>query len=118
MKEISKSSQDTTSVDTQVDDESTTKLADLIRDENSREPFDHAVNVTLQDTLEKVFANLTKRERQIIQLRFGLMGDGPRTLQETGRILGITRERVRQIQEKAIQKLRSQKLIQNLRDIL
>lgn len=117
VQEIMKFSQDTTSLDTHVDSESSTKLSDLIRDENSMEPFEQVFNATLQDTLEQVLANLSHREKQIIKLRFGLTGDGPRTLQETGKVLGITRERVRQIQEKAMQKLRNHKSVQQLRDI-
>lgn len=117
VQEIMKFSQDTTSLDTQIDGESSTKLSDLIKDENSIEPFEQVFHVTLQDTLEQVLTNLSNREKQIIRLRFGLTGDGPRTLQETGKILGITRERVRQIQEKAMQKLRNHKSVQQLRDI-
>lgn len=117
VQEIMKFSQDTTSLDTHVDSESSTKLSDLIRDENSMEPFEQVFNATLQDTLEQVLTNLSHREKQIIKLRFGLTGDGPRTLQETGKVLGITRERVRQIQEKAMQKLRNHKSVQQLRDI-
>ena len=117
VQEIMKFSQDTTSLDTHVDSESSTKLSDLIRDENSMEPFEQVFNATLQDTLEQVLTNLSHREKQIIKLRFGLTGDGPRTLQETGKVLGIARERVRQIQEKAMQKLRNHKSVQQLRDI-
>jgi RNA polymerase primary sigma factor len=117
VQEIMKFSQDTTSLDTHIDSESSTKLSDLIQDENAMEPFEQVFNATLQDTLEQVLANLSRREKQIIKLRFGLTGDGPRTLQETGKVLGITRERVRQIQEKAMQKLRNHKSVQRLRDI-
>jgi RNA polymerase primary sigma factor len=60
---------------------------------------------------------LTEREMKIIQLRYGLMGEGPCTLQETGSLLGITRERVRQIQEKAIAKLRNLTEIEDLHDM-
>lgn len=118
VKEIMKISQETTSLETTVDEDNSTKLSDLICDENSEEPFELVFNMTLQDTLESVLSNLSEREMRIIKLRFGLAGDGPCTLQETGKILGITRERVRQIQEKAIQKLRNLKLIQDLKDIL
>lgn len=118
VKEIMKISQETTSLETTVDADNSTKLSDLIRDENSAEPFELVFNMTLQDTLESVLSSLSEREMRIIKLRFGLAGDGPCTLQETGKILGITRERVRQIQEKAIQKLRNLKLIQDLKDIL
>jgi RNA polymerase primary sigma factor len=63
--------------------------------------------VTLQDTIEQVLHRLTQREMKIIKLRFGLDCDGPHSLEETGRLLGITRERVRQIQEKALAKLKA-----------
>jgi len=116
--EIEKISQDTASLDINIDEESSTKLCDLISDETSAEPFDVVFNTTVQETLESVLCYLSERERQIIKLRYGLEGDGQRTLHETGKMFGITRERVRQIQEKAIQKLRKQKLVQDLKDIL
>lgn len=116
--EIEKISQDTASLDINIDEESSTKLGDLISDETSIEPFEAVFNTTVQETLESVLGHLSERERQIIKLRYGLEGDGQRTLHETGKMLGITRERVRQIQEKAIQKLRKQKLVQDLKDIL
>jgi len=116
IKEILKISQDTTSLDGTVDEENLTKLSDLIKDENSQEPFESVFSVALQDTLGEVLKQLSEREMRIIQLRFGLTGDGPLTLEETGRLLGITRERVRQIQEKAIVKLRNFKSIRELAD--
>jgi RNA polymerase primary sigma factor len=106
VKEIMKLSQETASLDTTVDEDNVTHLSDLIKDENVAEPFEEVFSMTLQDTLGDVLKNLSQREITIIQLRYGLNGEGPRTLEETGKILGITRERVRQIQEKAIQKLK------------
>jgi RNA polymerase primary sigma factor len=106
VKEIMKLSQETASLDTTVDEDNVTHLADLIKDENAAEPFEEVFSMTLQDTLADVLKNLSQREITIIQLRYGLNGEGPRTLEETGKLLGITRERVRQIQEKAIQKLK------------
>ncbi len=99
-------SQEATSLDTTVDDENVTRLGDLIEDEASSEPLELAFQMALQDTLSRVLENLSEREMRIIQLRFGLAGEGPFTLEETGKYLGITRERVRQIQEKALGKLR------------
>ncbi|MFW5801492.1 MAG: sigma-70 family RNA polymerase sigma factor, partial [Spirochaeta sp.] len=107
VKEIMRLSQDTTSLDTTVDDDSSTALSELIEDEHSEPPFESVFYLSLQDTLKDVLHELTDREKRIIMLRYGLDGQGPYTLEETGRFLGITRERVRQIQEKAIQKLRS-----------
>ncbi len=116
IKQIQKLCQDTASLDTSVDGDNTTKLADLIRDDSVESPFETVFTMTLQDTLDRVLHKLNQREMRIIKLRFGLTGDGPYTLEETGRTLGITRERVRQIQEKAIIKLRHFKLIKELKD--
>jgi len=109
VKEIMKLSQETTSLDTTVDDDNVTRLSDLIKDETMEEPFELVFSMTLQETLTDVLSHLSEREMKIIQLRFGLTGEGPLTLEETGKLLGITRERVRQIQEKAIFKLRNLK---------
>jgi RNA polymerase primary sigma factor len=116
VKEIVKYSQETTSLDTIVDDGNATRLADLIRDENIEEPFELVFSMTLQDNLDRILSCLSEREIKIIQLRFGLDGEVPLTLEETGRILGITRERVRQIQERATFKLRNLQEMNDLRD--
>lgn len=98
-------SQDATSLDAAVDEESSTSLAELLEDQRTEQPFDMAFHLTLQETLNEVLLQLSEREMRIIQLRFGLGGNGACTLEETGKALGITRERVRQIQQKAIAKL-------------
>lgn len=116
VQEIMKLSQDTTSLDVTIDDDNFTRLADLIEDETQVQPFDLVFNLTLQDTIEEVLEQLNEREMRIIKLRFGLGGEGPYTLEETGKFLGITRERVRQIQEKALEKLRDNMLIQDLQN--
>ncbi|HUV08313.1 MAG TPA: sigma-70 family RNA polymerase sigma factor [Spirochaetia bacterium] len=118
VKEIIKLSQETTSLDTTIDNENITKLSDLIQDENSYGPFQKVFNLSLQDTIKNVLNRLTEREMKIIKLRFGLDGQCPHTLEQTGKILGITRERVRQIQEKAIAKLRHFKHIKDLKGVL
>jgi RNA polymerase primary sigma factor len=117
VKDIMKLSQETASLDSTVDEDNATRLADLIRDEASAEPFDLVFHLTLQDTLGEVLRHLSEREMKIIKLRFGLDGEGPFTLEETGKMLGITRERVRQIQEKAMIKLRNITRIQDYHDI-
>jgi len=111
-------SQEATSLDAPVDDEQVTRLSDLIEDERRSEPFELAFHMALQDTLSEVLQNLSEREMRIIQLRFGLAGEGPFTLEETGRFLGITRERVRQIQEKALAKLRGHGAIRSFHEEL
>ncbi|AEF81457.1 sigma-70 family RNA polymerase sigma factor [Leadbettera azotonutricia] len=107
VKEIVKLSQETTSLDTIVDDGNFTRLADLIKDESTVSPFEAAFSMTLQEAMGEILTRLSEREMKIIQFRFGLAGEGPLTLEETGKLLGITRERVRQIQEKATFKLRN-----------
>ncbi|MDR0376204.1 MAG: sigma-70 family RNA polymerase sigma factor [Spirochaetaceae bacterium] len=116
VKEIVKLSQETTSLDTIVDDGNLTRLADLIKDDNLEEPFELVFSMSLQEIMEDTLSQLSEREMRIMQLRFGLTGEGPLTLEETGKLLGITRERVRQIQEKAIFKLRGFKQLHELRE--
>ncbi|MCL2801797.1 MAG: sigma-70 family RNA polymerase sigma factor [Treponema sp.] len=116
VKEIVKLSQETTSLDTIVDDGNLTRLADLIKDDVSSEPLEMVFSMTLQETMGGILSQLSEREMKIIQLRFGLTGENPLTLEETGKYLGITRERVRQIQEKAIWKLRTLRELRELKD--
>jgi len=116
IKQVEKLSQEITSLDLPVDDENLTRLSDLIRDSDTPEPFERVFILALQDTLHQVLQRLSRREARIITLRFGLDGEGPYSLEETGRLLGITRERVRQIQERAIAKLRIQQPIIELRE--
>jgi len=116
VKEIVKLSQETTSLDTIVDDGNLTRLADLIKDDTRAEPFEMVFSMTLQETMGGILSQLSEREMKIIQLRFGLTGETPLTLEETGKYLGITRERVRQIQEKAIWKLRTLHELRELRE--
>jgi len=116
VKEIVKLSQETTSLDTIVDDGNLTRLADLIKDDIRAEPFEMVFSMTLQETMGGILSQLSEREMKIIQLRFGLTGENPLTLEETGKYLGITRERVRQIQEKAIWKLRTLHELRELKE--
>ena len=116
VKEIVKLSQETTSLDTIVDDGNMTRLADLIKDDNMAEPFEMVFSMTLQETMGDILSQLSHREMKIIQLRFDLTGENPLTLEETGKFLGITRERVRQIQEKAIWKLRTLRELRELKE--
>jgi len=118
VEDILRFSQDTASLDTTVDEENSTKLSDMVCDEKTQEPFDAVFHITLQETIEQILSHLSEREVRIIKLRYGLAGEGPYTLQETGKILGITRERVRQIQEKAIAKLRNLNVIDELKEMM
>ncbi|MDR2941312.1 MAG: sigma-70 family RNA polymerase sigma factor [Treponema sp.] len=116
VKEIVKLSQETTSLDTIVDDGNMTRLAELIKDDARAEPFEMVFSMTLQETMSDILSQLSEREMKIIQLRYGLTGENPLTLEETGKYLGITRERVRQIQEKAVWKLRTMRELKMLRE--
>jgi len=118
VKEVIQLSQETASLDTTVDDDHMTRLSELIKDNMTREPMDAVFNSNIQDTLNDVLSQLSEREKRIIQLRYGLNQQTPLTLEQTGRIMGITRERVRQIQEKAIVKLRGFKAIQELEEFI
>lgn len=117
VKEILSLSQETASLDSTVDEDNATKLSDLIKDNNSSEPFDAVYKITLKDRISQVLEELSEREKKIIQLRFGLDGEEALTLEETGHIMGITRERVRQIQEKAKSKLRHIKIIKDFEEL-
>jgi RNA polymerase primary sigma factor len=94
------------------------KLADLVEDELAESPFDVA-SVSLRcDDVEHALAALPKRERQVIELRFGLHGGQPRTLDEVGRTIGVTRERIRQIENSTLKTLASLPEAQRLKDTL
>lgn len=98
--------QGTSSLDTSMDEDKSGTVADSISDEKTLDPFVSAFNATLRELLRQVMCSLSQREQTVLQLRYGLNGEQPKTLEETGKILGITRERVRQIQEQALEKIR------------
>ncbi|MFW6344674.1 MAG: sigma-70 family RNA polymerase sigma factor [Sediminispirochaetaceae bacterium] len=108
---------ETASLDVTVDDENVTTLSDLVFSDEYTEPFESVFNITLQDLLDRSLEELSDREEKIIRLRYGLSGKSPLTLEEIGKILGITRERVRQIQNKAIVKMRSHTVIRELENV-
>jgi RNA polymerase primary sigma factor len=114
---IMKYSGETASLDVTVDDENVTTLSDLVFSEDYEEPFDSMFYLNLQDILDRSMDELSGRERKIITLRFGLSGYSPLTLEEIGKILGITRERVRQIQNKAIIRMRDIAMIRDLQSV-
>ncbi|MFW6361427.1 MAG: sigma-70 family RNA polymerase sigma factor [Spirochaetota bacterium] len=115
---IMKYSGETASLDVTVDDENVTTLSDLVFSDEYEEPFDSMFYVNLQDILDRSMDELSARERKIITLRFGLSGHSPLTLEEIGKILGITRERVRQIQNKAITRMRDITMIRELESVI
>jgi RNA polymerase primary sigma factor len=117
IREIIKVSQDTVSLDTSVgeeEDEST--LSDFIEDIKSVSPDQSAALRLLKDHIREVIQYLTPREQKILEMRFGLMDGVGHTLEEVGQEFGVTRERIRQIEAKALEKIRSHELIQKLRE--
>ncbi len=104
------------SLEAPVNNDGTSELGDLIEYAQSGIHEDTVFFMALQELLKQVLNKLSTREKRIIELRFGLDGEGPYTLEETGNILGITRERVRQIQNSALKKLKNFKLSKDLKE--
>ncbi len=104
--DIFKTAQEPTSMDATVGDEEDSHLGDFIPDENAISPSDAASNVFLKEQIFELLDDLSERERQVIVERFGLDGEAPRTLEQVGVEIGVTRERIRQIEAKALRKLR------------
>ena len=118
VREIQKISQEPVSLHSPVGDEGDTTLAEFIEDDGAVAP-DEAVGEIMQgEELARVLALLTHRERKVIELRFGLKGEHPRTLEEVGQKFGVTRERIRQIEAKTLAKLKAYRDSQRLRDFL
>ena len=106
------------SLDVPVDEENSACLSDLISGDNYQPPFENAFYSSLQQILDNSMSILSEREQLIVRLRYGIGGEGPLTLEEIGNMLGITRERVRQIQLKSVEKLKDVFLIQDLKGYL
>ncbi len=118
IREVLRLAQDPVSLHTPIGEEEDVALGDLIEDADAASPVESAAFLLLREHLEAVLATLGERERQIVQLRYGL-GDGlPRTLEEIGRLFGVTRERIRQIEAKTLAKLRAHVCADQLRGYL
>ncbi len=118
VREILKISQDPVSLETPVGEEDDSHLGDFIQDTNIPVPAEEAAYTLLREQLEEVMETLTEREQKVIRLRYGL-GDGrPRTLEEVGKEFNVTRERIRQIEAKALRKLRHPSRSRILKDYL
>ena len=118
VREIIKFSQEPVSLESPVGEEDDSSLGDFIEDPDAVVPLDAASFMLLQEQLEEVLHDLPDREREIIKLRYGLADGEPRTLEEVGIEFGVTRERIRQIENKTIAKLRHPSRAQKLRDYL
>lgn len=116
--QIVKISQGTTSLETPVGKEEDTRLKEFIEDEFSISPFDRASKELLREHIGDVLTTLNEREKRVLELRFGLKDGRTRTLEEVGKEFGVTRERIRQIEAKALRKLRHPSRSKRLRDYL
>ena len=116
--EIQKIAQDPVSLETPIGEEDDSHLGDFIQDEDSPAPQDSAAYTMLKEQLEEVMTTLTPREAKVLKLRFGLEDGKARTLEEVGRVFDVTRERIRQIEAKALRKLRHPSRSKKLRDYM
>lgn len=118
VREILKISQEPVSLETPIGEEEDSHLGDFIQDENVPVPADAAAFTMLKEQLEEVLFTLTEREQKVLRLRFGLDDGRARTLEEVGKEFNVTRERIRQIEAKALRKLRHPSRSRKLRDYL
>ncbi len=118
IRDIYKISQEPVSLEIPIGEEDDSHLGDFIPDETNMSPEDYTENELLKDEISEVLLTLTEREEKVIRLRFGLEDGRPRTLEEVGQLFGVTRERIRQIEAKALRKLRHPSRSRKLKDYL
>ncbi|MBF7140087.1 RNA polymerase sigma factor RpoD [Pediococcus pentosaceus] len=118
VREILKIAQEPVSLETPIGEEDDSHLGDFIEDQEATSPADHAAYELLKEQLEDVLDTLTDREENVLRLRFGLDDGRTRTLEEVGKVFGVTRERIRQIEAKALRKLRHPSRSKQLKDFL
>ena len=118
IRDIYKISQEPVSLETPIGEEDDSHLGDFIKDERNVSPEEFATNEMLKDEIADVLSTLTEREEKVIRLRFGLEDGKSRTLEEVGQMFGVTRERIRQIEAKALRKLRHPSRSRKLKDYM
>src|SRR5690625_331050 len=118
VRDILKISQEPVSLETPIGEEDDSHLGDFIEDQEAISPSDHTSYELLKEQLEDVLDTLTDREENVLRLRFGLDDGRTRTLEEVGKVFGVTRERIRQIEAKALRKLRHPSRSKQLKDFL
>ena len=118
VREILKIAQEPVSLETPIGEEDDSHLGDFIEDQEAQSPSDHAAYELLKEQLEDVLDTLTDREENVLRLRFGLDDGRTRTLEEVGKVFGVTRERIRQIEAKALRKLRHPSRSKKLKDFM
>jgi RNA polymerase primary sigma factor len=115
---ILRSAEEPVSLEGPVGDEDSSQLGDFIQDDDAMEPMDAAARDMLKEQVQNALAALSERERQVLELRFGLIDGKDHTLEEVSRYFNVTRERIRQIEAKALRKLRHPTRSRHLRDYL
>lgn len=118
VREILKIAQEPVSLETPIGEEDDSHLGDFIEDQDATSPAENAAYELLKEQLESVLDTLTDREENVLRLRFGLDDGRTRTLEEVGKVFGVTRERIRQIEAKALRKLRHPSRSKQLKDFL
>lgn len=118
VREVMKISQDPVSLETPIGEEDDSHLGDFIKDERSMSPEEYATNEILKEEIGNVLLTLQEREREVLELRFGLVDGTSHTLEEVGKKFNVTRERIRQIEAKALRKLRHPSRAKKLKDFL
>ena len=118
VEEILKIAQEPVSLETPIGEEEDSHLGDFIQDEDASQPAEAASYTLLQEQLQAILSTLTPREEQVLRMRFGLIDGKPHTLEEVGKEFDVTRERIRQIESKALRKLRHPSRSKKLRDFL
>ena len=116
VREVMRITQQPVSLEKPVGEEDDSALADFIEDDSAESPFEIASEALRKENVSRVLASLPAREREVIELRYGIVGGRPRTLEEVGRAFNITRERVRQIENRTLKKLQSLPDAQQLRE--
>ena len=118
IREVHKIGQDPVSLETPIGEENDSHLGDFIKDESSMSPEKYAISEMLKSELNDVLKTLTEREEKVLRLRFGIDDGQSLTLEEVGKIFGVTRERIRQIESKALRKLKHPSRSKKLKDFL
>src|SRR6202022_516988 len=113
---IKRSAQAPISLEKPVGDEEESEFGQFIADEQAESPYERAVEILTNEALRDALDNLSYRERRVLELRYGLGGEHPCTLDEVGRTFNVTRERIRQIENQSLRKLQNLSEAQNLRD--
>ena len=118
VREVIKIAQEPVSLETPIGEEDDSHLGDFVKDERSMSPEEFTIHELLKDEISDVLLTLTEREEQVLRLRFGLDDGSCKTLEEVGQMFGVTRERIRQIEAKALRKLRHPSRSRKLKDFL